>query len=135
MYALHTALFKRYGGGIKLTDFFLFRLGSTTVFLLVVVLARDELLLPQGWQAWTVLLLAGTMNIVLSRALYYLALQRLDLSLHSIILTLSPVVAIGWTLLLFGIWPTAQQLVGGAAVIAGVMLTASQVRSMTVRRT
>lgn len=135
LYALHTALFKRYGGGISLADFFLFRLGSTTVFLLVVVLARDDLLLPRGWQAWTVLFLAGTMNIVLSRALYYLALQRLDLSFHSIILTLSPVVAVGWTLLLFGIWPTVQQLVGGAAVIAGVMLTASQVRSMRVRRT
>ena len=101
----------------------------------MVVLAGNDLVMPPGWQAWTVLLLAGTMNIVLSRALYYLALQRLALSLHSIILTLSPVVAIGWTLLLFGIWPTAQQLVGGAAVIAGVMLTASQVRPVRVSRT
>jgi drug/metabolite transporter (DMT)-like permease len=135
-YALHTALFKRYGGGIHLADFFLFRLGSTTVFLLVVVLARNELVMPPSWQAWAVLFLAGTMNIVLSRALFYLALQRLALSFHSIILTLSPVVTIGWTLLLFGIWPTVQQLVGGAAVIAGVMLTASQVRSaVRMRRT
>ena len=69
------------------------------------------------------LLLAGTINVVISRALFYLALQRLNLSLHSIILTLSPVVAVGWTLVLFDTWPTVQQLIGGAVVILGVILT------------
>jgi len=128
MYALHNALFKRYGGGMSLPDFFLFRLGGTTAFLLFVVIARNEFYMPTSWQAWTILFLTGTVNIVLSRGLYYLTLKRLNLSLHAIILTLSPVVTIGWTLLLFGVWPTFQQLIGGTAVIAGVMMTVAQVR-------
>ncbi|NIP23506.1 MAG: DMT family transporter, partial [Phycisphaerae bacterium] len=123
MYALHNALFKRYGGGINLPDFFLFRLGGTTAFLLFVAIARNELSMPPSWQAWAILFLTGTVNIVLSRGLYYLTLKRLNLSLHAIILTLSPVVAVGWTILLFGIWPTLQQLIGGTAVIAGVLMT------------
>ncbi len=132
MYALHNALFKRFGGGMRLTDFFLFRLGATTAFLLVVVIARNELYIPTGWQAWTILFLTGTVNIVLSRGLYYLTLKRLNLSLHAIILTLSPVATIVWALLLFGVWPTFQQLVGGVAVIAGVMMTVSQARAKKI---
>lgn len=135
MYALHNALFKRYGGGMSLPDFFLFRLGGTTAFLLVVAIARDELIMPSGWQAWTILFLTGTVNIVVSRGLYYLTLKRLNLSLHAIILTLSPVVTIGWTLLLFGVLPTFQQFIGGVAVIAGVMMTVGQMRLIKVKST
>ena len=58
----------------------------------------------------------------MSRGLYYLALRRLTLSHHSLILTLSPVASIVWTLLLFGFSPTVQQLVGGAAILAGVLM-------------
>jgi O-acetylserine/cysteine efflux transporter len=135
MYALHTALSKRYGGHMNLADFFVFRLGSTTAFLLLIAVVRDELLMPPSWQAWIVLLLTGTVNIMLSRGLYYLALQRLNLSFHSVILTLSPVVAIGWTLLLFGFWPTLQQLVGGATVISGVMMTVGRAGSARLKET
>jgi drug/metabolite transporter (DMT)-like permease len=134
MYALHTALFKRFGQGLNLADFFLFRLASTTAFSLLIAVVRDELLLPPGWEAWVILFLTATINVVLSRGLYYLALQRLNLSLHAIILTLSPVVAVGWTVVLFGVWPTSQQLIGGAAVIAGVMMTVGQVRFIKVER-
>ncbi len=135
MYALHNALFKRFGEGMSLPDFFLFRLGGTTAFLLVVAIARNELYMPTSWQAWAILLLTGTVNIVLSRGLYYLTLKRLNLSLHAVILTLSPVVTIGWTLLIFGVWPTLQQLIGGAAVIAGVMMATGLVRLMKVEGT
>lgn len=134
LYALHNALFKRYGAGIGLVDFFLFRLAFTTLFSLLIATARSELFLPPGWQAWAILLLTGTVNTVLSRGLYYLALKRLNLSLHSIILSLSPVVAVGWTLLLFGVWPTGQQLIGGAAVVAGVMLAVGLVSQVRLRR-
>ena len=135
MYALHNALFKRFGGGMSLPDFFLFRLGGTTAFLLLVVIARNEFYMPTSWQAWTILFLTGTVNIVLSRGLYYLTLKRLNLSLHAIILTLSPVVTIGWTVLLFGVWPTLQQVIGGTAVIVGVMMTVGQVRLVKVEGT
>ena len=122
LYALHNALFKRYGSQIDLANFFLFRLGSTSLFLLLIGFLRGELMIPSNWQVWAILLLASTVNVVLSRVLFYMALQRLDLSLHSVVMTLSPVVAIAWTLLLFDIWPTWQQLLGGAVVICGVMM-------------
>ena len=122
MYAGHAALVKRYGQGLRLTDFFLFRLLCTTAFLLLFNLGRGGLMWPPGWAAVLLLLLAGTVDVAVSRGLYYLALRRLKLSLHTIMLTLSPVVTIGWSLLLFDLTPTPQQLLGGAAVMAGVLL-------------
>jgi drug/metabolite transporter (DMT)-like permease len=61
-------------------------------------------------------------DVVISRTLYYVALRRLKMSVHSIVLALSPVAAICWSLLLFDTFPTPQQLLGGAAVILGVLL-------------
>ncbi len=129
MYALHAALVKRHGEGMSLTDFFLYRLVCTTAFLFLFSLGRGELTLP-SWPAWLILLLAGTLDVTISRALYYLTLRRLNLSLHAIILTLSPVASILWTLILFDISPTLQQLIGGIAVIGGVlMVSTSQARN------
>jgi drug/metabolite transporter (DMT)-like permease len=125
MYALHAALVKRHGNGISLTDFFLFRLVCTTAFLFLFSVGRGELTLP-GWQTWLILLVAGTVDVTISRALYYLTLRRLNLSLHAIILTLSPVASILWTLILFDISPTLQQLIGGIAVIGGVLLVSTR---------
>jgi drug/metabolite transporter (DMT)-like permease len=128
MYALHAALVKRHGNGMSLADFFLFRLACTTAFLLLFALGRGELIVP-GWPVWLILLIAGTVDVTISRTLYYLTLRRLNLSIHAIILTLSPAVAILWTLFLFGVEPTLQQLLGGIAVIAGVlMVSLSQAR-------
>lgn len=121
MYALHAALVKRYGHGISLTDFFLFRLACTTIFLWLFALGQGEIQLP-GWPAWLILLTAGTVDVTISRTLYYLTLRRLNLSVHAILLTLSPAVAILWTLFLFDLEPTPQQLLGGVAVIAGVLM-------------
>ena len=68
------------------------------------------------------LILAGTVDVVASRALYYVALRRLKMSVHSIVLTLSPVVTVIWSLLLFGSVLTPQQFLGGIAVILGVLI-------------
>jgi len=59
---------------------------------------------------------------VVSRGLYYATLRRMPVSLFSLLLTLSPVVAIFWSLVLFGIQPSAAQMAGGAAVLAGVVV-------------
>jgi len=129
MYATHAALVKRFGQELRLTDFFLFRLLCTTAVMLLFNLGRGELARPTGWSAVLLLVLAGTVDVAVSRGLYYVALRRLQLSLLAIVLTLSPVATIGWTLLLFGFNPTPQQLLGGAAVIAGVlMVTLGRVR-------
>jgi drug/metabolite transporter (DMT)-like permease len=132
MYALHTALVKRQDGDMSLVEFFLFRLACTTGFLFLFAASRGELVRPPAWQAWLLLILTGTVDVTVSRGLYYLALRRLTLSHHSLILTLSPIASIGWTLLLFGVSPTAQQLVGGVAILAGVlMVTVGKERVMS----
>ncbi len=121
MYAFHAALTKRYSGEIDLLDFFFYRLLFTTAVLAVLAVVRGKVIWPDGG-TWALILLVGTVDVVLSRALYYLALRRLTMSLHTIALTLSPVAAISWALLLFGTFPRPQQVLGGMAVIAGVLI-------------
>jgi drug/metabolite transporter (DMT)-like permease len=121
MYALHAALAKRYGGEMDFVDFFFFRLLFTTGALLCLSLVRGALALPTP-RALALVLLVGTVDVVLSRTLYYIALRRLKLSVHALVLTLSPIAAIVWSVLLFGSMPSPQQLLGGAAVITGVMI-------------
>jgi drug/metabolite transporter (DMT)-like permease len=121
MYAIHAAIAKRYGDGIEFLDFFFFRLLCTTGVLLLFALGRGALVWPSA-TAWLLLALVGTVDVVVSRTLYYLALRRLKMSIHSIVLTLSPVAAICWSLLLFDTLPTPQQLLGGTGVILGVLV-------------
>jgi drug/metabolite transporter (DMT)-like permease len=121
MYALHTAVAKRYGEEMAFLDFFFFRLLCTTGFLFLFSLGRQALAWPSA-TAWLLLILIGTVDIALSRTLYYLALRQLTMSVHSVVLTLSPVTAVLWSLLFFDIVPTWQQLLGGTAVILGVLV-------------
>jgi len=121
MYALHAAIAKRYTGDIEFLDFFFFRLLCTTGFLLLFAVGRRALAWPST-TAWLLLALIATVDVVISRTLYYIALRRLKMSIHSIVLTLSPVAAICWSLLLFDTFPTPQQLLGGVAVLLGVLL-------------
>jgi drug/metabolite transporter (DMT)-like permease len=50
------------------------------------------------------------------------------MSIHAIVLALSPVAAILWALLLFDTLPNLQQLIGGFAVILGVLMAVNGVR-------
>ena len=128
-YALHAAIVKRHGGELEFRNFFLWRVASTTGFLLIFTTVRGQLIWPSS-QAWIILILAGTVDVVISRVLYYLALRRLRMSFHTVILTLSPVITILWSIALFGELPTLQGLVGGAAVISGVaIITAGRSRA------
>ncbi len=133
-YALHAALVKRYSVEMELAQFFLFRLASTTAFLVLFAGWNDGFIWPDG-KTWLLLLLTGSVNVTLSRSLYYLALRRLQLSQHALILTLSPVVTILWSLAIFGTRPGLQQLIGGLGVMAGVLVvTASRARVRWSRR-
>ncbi len=130
LYALHAAVVKRYGQEIDFANFFLFRVGSTTFFLLLFVLGQGA----GSWQwpsgvAWLILLLVATVDVIFSRVLYYLALRRLQISHHAILLTLSPVIAVLWSLLLFGEAPTWQGFLGGTAVLLGVLIVNWRPRS------
>ena len=64
-------------------------------------------------------------EVVLSRALYYLALRRLDMTVLTIALTLSPVVTWLWSVPLFGGRPTAFEIGGGIAILAGVIVVSA----------
>ena len=121
MYALHAAIVKRHGGQIVFVDFFFFRLLCTTGFLFLFSLGRRALAWPSGL-AWLLLTLAATLDVVISRALYYAALRRSTLSMFNVVLTLSPVITVVWSLLLFGTTPSLQQLLGGVAVLLGVLI-------------
>ena len=120
LYALHAAIVKRYGSGIEFLEFFVWRLVITTAFLILSAGVQGQLALPTSAAAWGILIIAGTVDIVISRSFYYLALRRLSVSIHSLILTLSPVVAILWSLALFGERPEPRALIGGVAVLIGV---------------
>jgi drug/metabolite transporter (DMT)-like permease len=121
LYALHAAVAKRYGDEIDFVDFFFFRLLFTTSFLFVFAVSRQQFILPDG-KALLLLIMVGTVDVVISRTLYYVTLRRMDMSVHAIILTLSPVAAVLWSLLLFSTFPSWGQLFGGFAVILGVLV-------------
>jgi drug/metabolite transporter (DMT)-like permease len=121
MYALHTALVKRFGGQIDFVNFFFFRLFSTTAVLGIVAAGQGVLTWPLA-TAWPIVIITALVDVVISRVLFYAALRRLHMSMHTIILTLSPVATIVWSLYLFGTWPGLQQLLGGSAVLLGVIL-------------
>ncbi len=56
------------------------------------------------------------------------ALRRLNMSIHSLLLTLSPVATILWSFFLFRTLPGLQQLIGGLTVMAGVLIVTWQQR-------
>lgn len=121
LYALHTAIVKRHGEGIEFGDFFIFRIATTAFFLFLFTLVRGQLVWPSPL-AWLLVFVAATVDVVISRSLFYLSLRRMPMSIHTIILTLSPVVTILWSILLFGSLPSVVSLAGGVLVILGVAL-------------
>ncbi len=133
LYASHAAVVKRFGRGLDFVEFFFFRLLCTAGFLFLSALGRRALVWPST-TAWLLLVLVGTVDVVISRALYYAALRRLNMSVHSIVLALSPVAAVLWSLLLFDTLPAPRQLLGGAAVILGVAMVMVNRRASSVRK-
>jgi O-acetylserine/cysteine efflux transporter len=126
LYALHSAVVKRYGGDIPFGEFLFYRVAAVAAVLLLLAVAQDALVWPSavglGW-----LLLAGTVNVVVSRGLYYLALRRMDMSVLTIILTLTPVVTWAWSMAIFGGRPGVVEIAGGVATLTGVLIvTASR---------
>lgn len=121
LYAIHAVIVKRYGGDIEFVEFFFWRVAVTATMLLIFTVGAGRFVLPSV-QALPVLLLAGSIDVTLSRWLYYMTMRKLPVSLHAILLTLSPVAAILWTQIFFHTPPTFQQLTGGVLVIGGILL-------------
>ncbi len=128
MYALHAAVIKRHGSTMEFSNFFFFRVASTTGFLWLFVMGSGTFQWPP-LEGWLVLLAAGTVDVVISRVLYYWTLRRWQMNYHTIVLSLSPAMTILVAFLLFGTQPTWQGWVGGVVALAGVLLvTSSQQR-------
>lgn len=121
-YAFHAFLYKRFGSGLRMLEFFSWRLIWCSIFLWLITWQQGQLVLPNSWLGWGLVLLVGTVDVTLNRLLYYLALRRLTISMHTLILTLSPVVTIIWALLIFQTRPTLQELIGGATILVGIFL-------------
>ena len=97
----------------------------TSLFLAFLAGGQQALVWPSA-STWPLLVTAATVNVVISRGLYYLALRRLDMSLLTIILTLSPIVTMAWAFALFGSWPSVQEALGGFAILAGVIVVSAR---------
>ena len=121
VYAVHAAVVKRHGGSMDFANFFFFRIFFTMLFLVVFAAGYSGLRLPPA-AAWPLLLLAGTVDVIVSRVLYYLALRRLQLNIHALVLTLSPVITILWSWIFFDAVPTAQGFAGGLVVVGGILI-------------
>jgi drug/metabolite transporter (DMT)-like permease len=134
LYAAHSAVAKRHGGDVPFGEFLFFRAAAVAGVLVMLVLAQGELMWPPAL-AWGWLLVAATVNVVISRGLFYLALRQLEMSFLTIILTLTPVVTWLWSILLFGGRPGRIELLGGAATLIGVLIvTSSRAGLLGLRR-
>jgi len=120
-YSCHFAVVKRYGNKMDFVNFLFYRMLFTAIILFIGSAGRGML----GWPTvagWLAILVVGTVDVALSRAFYYAALRRLDMSLLSVITTVGPVLTVGWALLFFDTLPTGQQLAGGVLVLIGVLI-------------
>lgn len=122
MYSLHAAIVKRYGSDMDFANFFFFRVAGTSVFLLLFALGTGGVEVPTTGRVWLILIVAGTTDVAISRILYYWALRNMRIGIHAIVLTLSPVVTIGWSLALFREQPTRQAVIGGLVVLTGIFV-------------
>jgi len=123
LYSSHAAITKKMGGHIDFINFFFFRLLSTSALLFLAAAGTKSVAVPDMKTAG-LLLLVASVDLCISRSLYYVVLRRMNISLMTVILTLSPVITVFWSFLLFKTLPGAQQLVGGSVVMAGVLLVA-----------
>ncbi len=123
IYAIHAAVVKRYRIDMDFYEFFLFRAALTALFLFFLAVGQNKLVMPTP-QGLLWVTMVGTIEIFLGRSLYYVVLNRVKMSMHAILLTLSPMMTMIWALLLFGSAPTRTEIIGGAAVIAGITLVA-----------
>ncbi len=121
LYALHAVIVKRYGSEMDFVEFFFWRIATTAAVIFLITVGSGRFVQPTP-KARLMLIVAGTIDITFSRSLYYLTMRKLPVSIHAIVLTLSPAVAVLWTLLFFNTPPTLQQLFGSLLVLGGVLL-------------
>jgi drug/metabolite transporter (DMT)-like permease len=78
LYALHSAVVKRFAGEIPFGEFMFFRVAAVAAVLIPLAVAQGAVVWPSA-AAWGWIVVAAAVNIVISRGVYYLALRRLDM--------------------------------------------------------
>jgi len=133
-YTLHTAVVKRYAQDMPFANFFFFRVATTAVFSFFIALSQEgTVLISVSTNGWLIIGLVAAVDVIISRILYYWALRAIDLSYHTILLMISPVVTIGWSLLFFGEQPTWLAIGGGTAVLIGQFIIMRYRQTQTVK--
>lgn len=94
----------------------------TAATLLAVTLAMGESLWPQSWNGWIVLVALAWVSHAGGQGLIAYALGHLPAGFSSLVVLLEPLAAavLGWLILSEAL--TAQQALGGAIILAGVIL-------------
>ncbi len=131
-YSLHIAIVKRYGEDMDFLNFFFWRVLMTAFFLTVFVAGTNAWQLPPSPYAWLVLVITALVDVVISRILYYWALRQMRLGIHTIVLTLTPVLTILIALMFFGEQPEVRGLIGGAIVLLGIVIVALAQQRRTI---
>ncbi|MBI3052002.1 DMT family transporter [Candidatus Woesearchaeota archaeon] len=96
---------------------------SVTFLLLLPLLASMGSLGPVPAEMLPVIIIGSTASAVAGFIFWYKALQGMEMSKGVIVRTLEPFVVVMYVLLVFGTIPTAIQLVGGAMIVGGVVLS------------
>ncbi|MBL8161181.1 MAG: EamA family transporter [Anaerolineae bacterium] len=101
---------------------------GSLLYVLVLLVARG-VTLPPNPTVWAALLALALFSTALPIVAFYAGMQRLGAAKASILSTIEPVMTVLWAVLLLGETLLPAQLVGGALVIASVVLL--QVRRPT----
>lgn len=120
-YSFHSAVVKKYGADFNFLEFFAFRLLTTSFFIFIWNIFTIKMTWP-SMKAWPILITVAVAEVAISRALYYMILRKYPISILSIILTISPVLTIVWSFLIFEILPKPIHLLGGLGIIIGVVI-------------
>jgi drug/metabolite transporter (DMT)-like permease len=95
---------------------------SATVFSLLIGWPLGELQLVPTWPAHGFLFVLAFTNQFVGWLLISVSLPRLPAALGSVVLTVQPVSSVVLAMLLVGEEPSAIQLLGGATIVAGLLL-------------
>jgi len=95
---------------------------SATIFALIIGWPLGELQLVPSWPSHGFLFLLAFTNQFVGWLLITVALPRLPAALGSVVLTVQPVSSVVLAMLLVGEEPSAIQLLGGATIVAGLLL-------------
>lgn len=127
--AAHQVAAKRFIKAVHPLHLVNIRTFFTSFFLFLVVLATGSLQAPPV-SALPILIGVAGILAVAGFFFFYKSLEVLEVSKAAVVRTIDPFIVILYSILLFSILPTMQELIGGVFIIAGVLLIMLQPREI-----